>query len=1016
MPAKITWILLVIFLLNSPFLNGQQSFYSKNYTTDHGLPHNHVRSLAQDSTGFLWIATWDGLSRYDGYEFRNYYHNPADSTSLGYFICEKVLVDFQNNVWVFGPSTISKYNRETDNFSRFNFNLVGNISLDKSGKIWCSTMEGIKFWDYEEKCFQPFEFEADANLKKSMQMHPVGLGFDNINALFLYAAVNQNLTIYKITGDNKKAAVFLGEIDNGNMPNIINLSWDIGFYTSSADEIFVLGNLYFLKLDTLRGKFLPVKPFGNQIFDVELVKLRQRQLNYSTRLLSDEMYRKLNPLTVEAYLIDNQNTLWQAFLAEGANQTGLTRTISTPKFFKHYFTTLNPAVGLNAFFPVMKDKHGNIWAGPANVNKLFIYKPDGTESTIKPVTDETWKLASQRPRAFFEDSTGFWVGYFHRLLLRYDEKSNSFKTEIVNKADSENHTLPFSFLHLKKNADELLITGYKELNAYNPVTKKVTFKKPVEIDEKYNFFSIAKDIDNSYWLGASQRMLFHLDSVFQLIASYEVTPDLYNIEDVIIGDNSDLWLSLLGGGLAHFDKATGKTIKVYTTADGLSNNTCYGMLKDKKGNLWISTNKGISKFNPKTERFTTFGKMEGLEIEEFNSDNTFLAPDGEMFFAGMGGVVSFYPDSVEEMLSPEYQSHLVLTDFKVSGSNRFFNKALYDCDTIRLNKGDDNFQLSFACLDFRNSEKIKYRYRLLPGEKEFLQTGFRHRTLNYASLLPGTYRLEVEATNESGEWSTSKVLIIRIPAYFYQTIWFKLLLLISIAGIISFMIFSYNHRLRLQARQKQDEMKLESLRSQMNPHFIFNALNSVNFFISQNDRLSANRYIADFSRLIRSFLGNLSHEFIPLSKELKTLNNYLQLEHLRFSDKFDYELIEPTNLQMDEVFIFPGMVQPFIENAIWHGLRGLSDRKGKVKVDFILGNDGELKCQITDDGIGRKLAEQRKSSLPGKTSRGIGIVLERLKIANHLYRKNYQVEITDLYPDAEESGTRVVVDIPLKMS
>jgi two-component sensor histidine kinase len=386
-----------------------------------------------------------------------------------------------------------------------------------------------------------------------------------------------------------------------------------------------------------------------------------------------------------------------------------------------------------------------------------------------------------------------------------------------------------------------------------------------------------------------------------------------------------------------------------------------------------------------------------------------------MFFAGMGGIVSFYPDSISEIMQDEKSWPLVLTDFKVSGSNRFFAKALYECDTIKLNKGDNNFQLSFACLDFKNAEKIKYRYRLGPSEKEFITTGFRNRNLNYASLSPGLYKLEIEATNAAGDWASKKTLVIEIPAFYYQTIWFRMLLTGVLLFVFVYFIYNYNRQIRLKARQQQDELKLESLRGQMNPHFIFNSLNSINYFISQNDRLSANRYIADFSRLIRSILGNLSQEYIPLNKELESLNDYLQLEHLRFNDKFDYEISVDETVNTEDVLVFPGMVQPFIENAIWHGVRGLEDRKGFVKIRFLQSNPDCILAVVEDDGIGRKLAESRKSNLPGKTSRGIGIVLERLKIINHLRQANFQVIIEDLYSDREETGTRVTVEIPVKV-
>jgi hypothetical protein len=618
-------------------------------------------------------------------------------------------------------------------------------------------------------------------------------------------------------------------------------------------------------------------------------------------------------------------------------------------------------------------------------------------------------------RSFLEDSTGIWIGYFQKLLLRYDYKTNKFSKIILKKTDIEDRSLPQSFIHLKKDGNDLLIFGYKEIYKYNTVTNELTKLLLNELNHDNNIYSVTRDNETGWWLGCSRSELIHYDANFNEIASYKIGNASFNIEDIVLGDNNDLWLSLLGGGLAHFDKTTGKTIKVYTTADGLSNNTCYGILKDKKGNLWISTNHGISYFNTATRKFRVFGREEGLKIEEFNSDNTYLASDGEMFFAGMGGIVSFYPDSISEIMQDEKSWPLVFTDFKVSGSNRFFAKALYECDTIKLNKGDNNFQLSFACLDFKNAEKIKYRYRLGPSEKEFITTGFRNRNLNYASLSPGLYKLEIEATNAAGDWASKKTLVIEIPAFYYQTIWFRLLLFGLILFVAVYFIYNYNRQIRLKARQQQDELKLESLRGQMNPHFIFNSLNSINYFISQNDRLSANRYIADFSRLIRSILGNLSQEYIPLNKELESLNDYLQLEHLRFNDKFDYEISVDETVNTEDVLVFPGMVQPFIENAIWHGVRGLEDRKGFVKIRFLQSNPDCILAVVEDDGIGRKLAESRKSNLPGKTSRGIGIVLERLKIINHLRQANFQVIIEDLYSDREETGTRVTVEIPVKV-
>jgi LytS/YehU family sensor histidine kinase len=216
------------------------------------------------------------------------------------------------------------------------------------------------------------------------------------------------------------------------------------------------------------------------------------------------------------------------------------------------------------------------------------------------------------------------------------------------------------------------------------------------------------------------------------------------------------------------------------------------------------------------------------------------------------------------------------------------------------------------------------------------------------------------------------------------------------------------------ADQKQNELRLQSLQGQMNPHFIFNSLNSINYFISKNDALSANRYISDFSKLIRSILYNFSSDYISFEKEAESIGEYLKIEHLRFGDKFDYSISMDPDIPHGRFKVSPGLVQPFVENAIWHGVRGLGERKGRVTVKWELINE-KLTCTVEDDGIGRNNAEAMKSKIDPKVSRGISIVSERLSIINKLRKSNYQIVITDLYPDMQEAGTKVVIDIPVKI-
>ncbi|HEX2395329.1 MAG TPA: histidine kinase, partial [Bacteroidales bacterium] len=349
----------------------------------------------------------------------------------------------------------------------------------------------------------------------------------------------------------------------------------------------------------------------------------------------------------------------------------------------------------------------------------------------------------------------------------------------------------------------------------------------------------------------------------------------------------------------------------------------------------------------------------------------------------------------------------------VSGLARYFEKAVYETGNLKLNKGDDNFGITFACLDLKNPEKIKYRYRILGYHNDWIETDHLHRQVNIAGLNPDTYTFEVQSTDIFGDWNNTLNVQIRIPPHFHQTAAFSVSIVLLCLAIIVLFVIINNRQIRIKENQKQQYLKLESIRGQMNPHFIFNSLNSINYFIANHDRLAANRYISNFSKLIRSFLSNMSQEYIGLSDEIASLEDYLKLEFLRFGDKFNYT-ISFDQIQSPETWeVFPGMVQPFVENAIWHGVRGLQDRKGLINVIFF--ERGGIHCIITDDGVGRQLASKSVHYQEKKKSRGIGLIRERMQLINHLENKNYAIIIEDMYSDREECGTKIQIGIPSRM-
>lgn len=226
-------------------------------------------------------------------------------------------------------------------------------------------------------------------------------------------------------------------------------------------------------------------------------------------------------------------------------------------------------------------------------------------------------------------------------------------------------------------------------------------------------------------------------------------------------------------------------------------------------------------------------------------------------------------------------------------------------------------------------------------------------------------------------------------------------------------LLSKNYR---EKRRTNQLLAIKSLRGQMNPHFIFNALNSVNHYISKNDEKAANKYLSDFSKLMRSVMDSSRHDLIPLSDEIETLKLYVELEHARFPDKFNFTFNVEESIDTNDFEIPPMIIQPYIENAVWHGLRYLDNEKGKLEIEFKL-HENNLLVNVSDNGIGRKKsAEIKTSNQKSQNSVGMQNIKTRIDLMNQLYAVNIKVSIEDAFPENENTGTKVEIIIPKKIS
>jgi ligand-binding sensor domain-containing protein len=1013
------WSLILSVLCFSK-LDAQDEFNHRLFTTDNGLPHNQIECITQDKTGFLWIATWDGLSRFDGNEFKNYYHRSNDSTSFPFFSLDKVVTDKYNNIWVFSEGrSIVYYERMNDRFRHLDPDSIGNmqlsdVALGPDSILWFTSEMSLGSYDSGNKRFNLYRIKNETNFRFSRAKSGLQLVFDNRGGIWFYYTANSEFCILKgtYTDDSTVEIRPFGSIRFGSNKSaaLHNTTGNIDIYVSDSSKIWFFTRYGLFRFDSLKNKIV------KNNFDVHAGDFKGKPYFIWTdddsgiHIIDSEKRSLINiRLDKEDYtettFIDNTGIIWSGNVNQQLSKLGLNQYLKTPSYFRNYLVGKYSGKAATVVYPVLKLGKDILVRSKSNTNLVKI-KPDGSENLIglhnrdrTPNTSKVMCLA--------EDHEGIWIGTegnlnYYNLITKNDSVC-AFK--IRNKI-----SYSLAVHNIIRSGNGLVINGAKGAFFYDPRTGDLM--TGFSYFPEGTGFTIIRDSSNGYWVGTYSSTVLHLDKDLMKTAQFKVGTENDLIQHICNGDSNDIWLAIMGEGLGHLFPESGK-YEIFTTADGLANNVTYSILKDKKGNLWISTNKGLSRFDPKTHHFMNFGKSEGLKISEFSADSFYESDDGEMFFGGVGGFVGFYPDSIDLFADTSRCYHLILTDLKVSGFSRYFKKPIYELDSLRMNKGDNNFQITFALPNFKNSEKIRYRYRLVGEKGGWTETDFRARSVSFAGLTHNNYRLDIQATNAPGQWEYSKSIIISIPPTFTETLIFKILILFGIILVIFTIVYVYIRQIRIKAMHEQDLLKLESLRGQMNPHFIFNSLNSINYFIMNEDKIAANDYISDFSRLIRSFLDNLTNDYIPLNKEIESIRDYLKLEHLRFGDKFDYFISVELSGNNNDLYVFPGLIQPFIENAIWHGVRGLENRKGRINITFQTESTGILRCRVGDDGIGRRLAEHYKVKNDNRRSHGISIVKDRLKIINNLTRCNYHLTIDDLYPELEETGTLVTIFLPI---
>ena len=483
--------------------------------------------------------------------------------------------------------------------------------------------------------------------------------------------------------------------------------------------------------------------------------------------------------------------------------------------------------------------------------------------------------------------------------------------------------------------------------------------------------------------------------------------------DIVEGEDGRYYIGSYSNGMLAFSPDT-KTFKSSKKEDSYGM-MIYAIIPDNNGFFWASTSKGIIKYSLETKDITTYDVSDGLQGNEFTPNAFLRSSKGLIFFGGFNGFNYFKPSEIKiETRVPE----VIITKLQTTSGKKI--RYLKHGDTINLSHTENSFEIGFATINLLRKNMVNYSYMLDNYDDEWLFHNANHRYVDYNKLRPGTYTFKLTAANEINTWMENPLeLVIIIHPAWYQRAWFRILTILIIALII-YVIVHQRSKIVLQKREQRRkinelesqmaQLKQKTLQLQMNPHVIFNTLNSIQQYIINHDVDKAVSYLTSFSRLMRRILNNSNERYIPLSDELEAVNLYLELESMRLENRFSYEIIVDPDLDAKNIEIAPLVIQPFVENAIIHGL---VPKKGDcfLKIEISKIDNEKLLCVIEDNGVGRRYSEKLKEMTGGgHKSYGMSITRRRLEMLSKISNDDFSVDVVDLYDDNNKpEGTMVSI-------
>lgn len=960
---------------------------SIKYTEENGLPTNHIYQVEQDAAGFIWFATNSGVVKFDGNKFKTFTTQEGLPT---------------NDIW--------------------------RIEATRDGKIWFFAKSKNLGYIIKDKVYS-FPIEGGEAVQ------PSNWGIANSNVYFTSKS-STNARVYRLNGKIWQAA------HSTDYNSRLNSNSDFLIFLMDGKKIHSLNNECKL-IDNQGFKLFSFKKVGpSNLEEMHYTKIPSKQVYFER----DSIYCLVNKIGVMIYNLNDSTLRINALFKDGSKspvtiplpeiqECGNFYQISSGNewYLVDKYLNLIDQISFNTeTYPVhiFKDNFGNFWIADHE---------NGVRTHSNALSSQKKYFNKKKIQALFIENEIVFLnvlneGWYYRTL---DMVNFELLIPTIGKAyDMGFHEATETFYF---TSGAYLYFG-KNLNNIQSIEKhgfvhsgKITFeyagaKCIIETPNGFtgaNVFGIFK-LDHNFKLlnpeyrpndprfirginAISQfgnRVFLGGDGLYELINdSVAVIKHKHSIVQAPIKTmfvhHNLLFIGTDGFGAYTYDSLN--NIKFIKGTEGLSVNK----IVSYKNLIWMATWKGLRYF--KTNRSGEEYMLKGSVFDEdgllSNRVNSMAVLDEELYLAFDNGLSVF-------KYSPELYKRPFKT-YLADASN--YNEIT---NTISASYGDA-VSLSFGVLAFPSQKYVKYYYKT-NKDNSFTQTD--NPSITFAEIEPGNYTVSFVAFDQHGNYGKSEVYLQILPAW-YQTWWIKvivgILLLVIIISITLFIRRNKEKKIEkdLLLKKALAELELKALRSQMNPHFVFNSLNAIQYFIVKNKRELSEEYLAKFSQLVRLFFEYSKYEQLSIAKEVDLLERYLEIEKIRFEDKLEYSITVDDRIDTDEMAVPSMILQPIVENAVNHGIfHKLGNGKVELRFDFV--DESTIKVSVSDDGVGIEAMKQiQKKSLGTYRSKSSEVIKERLKILseNKLSPWYVHYSITDLSVlDNEKSGTLVEIVIIYK--